>query len=75
MDVSVAAPQVMSFLGRCGFLCGIELTERGAHTVSGIFIIGHHAEEGDACPLQGLCGLDGVDGVVEWCVQVHDGDV
>jgi hypothetical protein len=26
-------------------------------------------------PLQGLCDLDRVNDVVEWCVQVHDGDV
>jgi hypothetical protein len=26
-------------------------------------------------PLQGLRNLDGVDDVVEWCAQVHHGDV
>jgi hypothetical protein len=63
----VAASQFMSFSGRCGALRSVELMEHGAHAAPGAFIIGHLAEEGDAHPLQGLCGLDGVDGVVEWC--------
>jgi hypothetical protein len=38
-------------------------------------ILSHLAEENKARPLQGLCNLDGVDDVVEWCAQIHDGDV
>jgi hypothetical protein len=53
----------------------VELTERGAHAASGIFILGHLAEEDEACPFQGLCDLDRVDNVVERCAQVHDSDV
>jgi hypothetical protein len=53
----------------------VELTERGVHAASGIFILGRLAEENEARPFQGLCDLDGVDDVVEWCAQVHDGDV
>jgi hypothetical protein len=47
----VAVSQVMSFFDRRGALCSVELTEHGAHAVPGVFIIGHLAEEGDACPL------------------------
>jgi hypothetical protein len=53
----------------------IELAERGAHAASGVFILGHLAEENEACPFPGLHDLDGVDDVVKWCAQVHDGDV
>jgi hypothetical protein len=56
-------------------MCVIELVERGAHAVPGVFILGHLAEENEARSFQGLCDLDGVDDVVEWCAQVHDGDV
>jgi hypothetical protein len=53
----------------------VELTERGAHAAPGIFILGHLAEEDKAQTFQGHRDLDGVDDVVEWCVQVHNGDV
>jgi hypothetical protein len=53
----------------------IELTEHGAHAASGVFVLGHLAEENEARPFQGLCDLDGVDDVVEWCAQFHDSDV
>jgi hypothetical protein len=53
----------------------VELAERGAHAASGVFILGHLAEENEARPFQGLRDLDGVNDVVEWCAQVHDGDV
>jgi hypothetical protein len=53
----------------------IELAERGAHAAPGIFILGCLAEEDETRPFQGLRDLDGVDDVVEWCVQIHDGDV
>jgi hypothetical protein len=53
----------------------VELAERGAHAASGVFILGHLAEENEARSFQGLRDLDGVNDVVEWCAQVHDGDV
>jgi hypothetical protein len=53
----------------------MELAERGAHAMSGVFDVGRLAEEREARPLQGLGGLDGVDGMVEWSVQVHHIDV
>jgi hypothetical protein len=53
----------------------VELTERGAHAALGIFILGHLAEVDKAHPFQGHRDLDGVDDLVEWCVQFHDGDV
>jgi hypothetical protein len=53
----------------------VELAERGAHAASGVFILGHLAEKNEARPFQGLRDLDGVNDVVEWCAQVHDGDV
>jgi hypothetical protein len=56
-------------------MCVVELVEHGAHAASGVFILGHLAEEDEARPFQGLCDLDRVDDVVEWCAQVHDGDV
>jgi hypothetical protein len=71
----VVVLQVTSFSVQRDALCSVELTKRGAYAAPGIFIIGHPAEEGDARSLQGLCGWDGVDGVVEWCAQVHDDDV
>jgi hypothetical protein len=71
----MAAPLAMSKLNRCVSMCIIELTERGAHAAPGVFILGHLAEENKARPFQGLCDLDGVDDVVEWCAQVHGDDV
>jgi hypothetical protein len=56
-------------------VCVVELAEHGAHAASGIFILGHLAEEDEVCPFQGLCDLDGIDDVVERSAQVHYGDV
>jgi hypothetical protein len=53
----------------------VELAERGARTTPVDLILSHLAEEYEARPLQGLRNLDGVDDVVEWCTQVHHGDV
>jgi hypothetical protein len=53
----------------------VGLAKRRVHAALGIFILGDLAKENEARPFQGLCDLDGVDDVVEWCMQVHDGDV
>jgi hypothetical protein len=53
----------------------IELAEHGAHAVSGVFILGHLAEEDEARSLQGLSDLDGVDDMIERCALVHDSNV
>jgi hypothetical protein len=53
----------------------IELMERGAHAASGVFILGHLAEENEARPFQGFRDLDGVEDMVERCAQVHDSDI
>jgi hypothetical protein len=53
----------------------VELTERGAHAAPGSLFLGRPTEENEARPLQGLRNLGGVDDAVEWCAQVHDGDV
>jgi hypothetical protein len=71
----MAAPLAMSKLNRCISMRVVELAEHGAHSVSGVLVLGHLAEENEARPLQGFCNLDGVDDVVEWCTQVHHGDV
>jgi hypothetical protein len=71
----MAAPLAMSKLNRRISMRIVELAEHGAHSVSGVLVLGHLAEENEARPLQGFCNLDGVDDVVEWCVQVHHGDV
>jgi hypothetical protein len=71
----MAAPLAMSKLGRRVLLRIVELVERGAHAAPGVFILCHLAKENEARPFQGLCDLDGVDDVVEWCARVHDGDV
>jgi hypothetical protein len=65
----------MSKLDRCISMHVVELAERGARTAPVDLILSHLAEEYEAHPLQGLCNLDGVDDVVEWCAQVHHGDV
>jgi hypothetical protein len=65
----------MGWLDRRNSMRVVELAERGAHAASGVFILGHLAEEDDAHPLQGLGDLDGVDHMMDQCVQVHDGDV
>jgi hypothetical protein len=72
---SMAAPLVMSKLDRCVYMCVVELVERSARAAPGVFILGHLAEENKVSPFQGLCYLDGVNDVVEWCAQVHNGDV
>jgi hypothetical protein len=71
----MAAPLAMTWLGRRVSMHVVELAERGAHAASGIFVLGHLAEENEARPFQGLYDLDGVDDVVEWCAQVHDSNV
>jgi hypothetical protein len=53
----------------------VELAERGTHVTLDNLLLGRPAEENEARPLQGLRNLGGVDDVVEWCAQVHDGDV
>jgi hypothetical protein len=53
----------------------MELAEFGAHSVLGVLVLGHLAEENEARPLQGLDDPGGVDDAVEWCVQVHHGDI
>jgi hypothetical protein len=65
----------MRKLDRCVSMHVVELTERGAHTMPVDLILSHLAEEYEARPLQGLRNLDRVNDVVEWCVQVHHGDV
>jgi hypothetical protein len=65
----------MSFSGQRSTLHIVELAERGAHAAPSVYVLGHLAEEDDACPLQGLSDLDGINDVVEWCAQVHDSDI
>jgi hypothetical protein len=45
----------------------VELAERGTHAMSGVFILGHLAEEDEARLLQGFGDLDGVDDMVDRC--------
>jgi hypothetical protein len=71
----MAAPQVMSKLNRRASMRIIDIAEHGARSTLGVLVLGHLAEENEARPLQGFCNLDGVDDVVEWCTQVHHGDV
>jgi hypothetical protein len=71
----MATPQVMSKLHRHASLCIVELTELGAHSVLGVLILGHLAEENKAHPLQGLGDPGGVDDAVEWFVQVYHEDI
>jgi hypothetical protein len=71
----MAAPRVMSKLDRHASMRFVELTEHGARSTRGVLVLGHLAEENEARPLQGFSNLDGVDDVVEWCAQVHHGDV
>jgi hypothetical protein len=49
--------------------------ECGTHATLGVFDVSRFAEECDVCLLQSLGSLDGVDGMVEWCTQVHDSDI
>jgi hypothetical protein len=71
----MAVPLAMSKLNRCVSMRVVELAEHGARSASGVLVLGHLAEENEARPLQGFCNLDGVDDMVEWCAQVHHGDV
>jgi hypothetical protein len=71
----MAAPLAMSNLNRHVSMRVVELAEHGARTASGVLVLGHLAEKNEARPFQGLRDLDGVDDVVEWCTQIHDGDV
>jgi hypothetical protein len=65
----------MSKLDRCISMHVVELAERGARTAPVDLILSHLAKEYKARLFQGLRNLDGVDDVVERCVQVHYGDV
>jgi hypothetical protein len=71
----MATPRVMSKLHRHASLRVVELAELGAHSVLGVLVLGHLAEENEARPLQGLGDPGGVHDAVEWCAQVHHGDV
>jgi hypothetical protein len=65
----------MSKLDQCVSMHVVELAERDARTTPVDLILSHLAEEYEARLLQGLRNLDRVDDVVEWCTQVHHGDV
>jgi hypothetical protein len=71
----MAAPLVMSKLVQRVSMCIVELVECGARATPDDLILSHLAEENEARLLQGLRNLDGVNDVVEWCAQIHDGDV
>jgi hypothetical protein len=71
----MAAPLAMSKLNRRVSMRVIELAEHGSRSALGVLVLGHHAEENEARPLQGFYNLDGVNSVVEWCAQVHHSDV
>jgi hypothetical protein len=71
----MAVLMATNFSSQRGALHGVKLTKHGTHAAPGVLSIGRLAEEGDARPLQVRYGLDGVNGVVEWCAQVHDGDI
>jgi hypothetical protein len=64
----MATPRVMSKLNRRASLRVVELAEHGAHSVLGVLVLGHLAEENEARPLQGLGDLGGVNDAVDWCV-------
>jgi hypothetical protein len=68
-------PRFMSKLHRRASLRVVELTELGAHSVLGILVLGHLAEENEARPLQGLGDPGGFDDAVEWCAHVYHGDI
>jgi hypothetical protein len=71
----MATPLAKSKLDRRVSMRVVGLAEHGAHVAPSVFILGDLVEENEARPFQGLYDLDGVDDVVEWCGQVHDGDV
>jgi hypothetical protein len=72
---ATATPWVMSKLNRRAFLHIMELAEHGACSVLGVLVLGHLAKENEVRLLQGLGDPGGVDDAVEWCAQVHHGDV
>jgi hypothetical protein len=53
----------------------VELAERGARTAPAGLVLGHLAEEDEACPLQGLGDPGGVDDAAKGSTQVHHEDV
>jgi hypothetical protein len=65
----------MSKLGRCVFMHVVELAERGARTAPVGLVLSHLAEKDETRPLQGLGDPGGVNDAVEWCAQVHHGDI
>jgi hypothetical protein len=71
----MAAPLAMSKLIRSVSMRVVELAERGARATPIELILSHLAEENEARLLQGLRNLDGVNDMVEWCVQIHNGNV
>jgi hypothetical protein len=71
----MATPRVMSEFHQCTSLRVVGFTELCAHSVLGVLILGHLAEENEARPLQGLGDPGGVDDAVEWCTQVHHRDI
>jgi hypothetical protein len=71
----MAAPLAMSKLIRSVSMRVVELAEHGARATPIELILSHLAEENEARPLQGLRNLDGGNDIVEWCVQIHNGDV
>jgi hypothetical protein len=71
----MAASRVMSTFNRRASMRVVELVEHGARSTLGVLVLGHLAKENKARPLQGLSDPGGVNDAVEWCVQVHHGDV
>jgi hypothetical protein len=63
----MATPRVISKLHRRASLRVVELAEHGAHSMLGVLVLGHLAEENEARPLQGLGDPGRVDDAVEWC--------
>jgi hypothetical protein len=64
---SLTAPQSMGWLGRRNSMRVVELAEHDAYAASGVFMLGHLAEEDEARPLQGLGDLDRVNDMIERC--------
>jgi hypothetical protein len=65
----------MSKFGRCVSMHVVELAERGARMVPVNLVLSHLAEEGEARLFQGLGDPGGVDDAIEWCAQVHHGNI
>jgi hypothetical protein len=72
---AMAMLRVMTKLNWRASLRVVELAEYCAHSVLGVLVLGHLAEENEARPLQGLGDWGGVDYAVDWCAHVHHGDV